>query len=144
MSSAFRSASHRKLFPVTLAVTAAGIVVILLRPQTAHGLFSSQFMPHVYCYLFNRNLILLHTLSDALIWLSYVSISLTLIYLVYRTRREIPFSWLFVAFGIFIIACGFTHLMEVVVLWHPLYWLAGAVKALTAVASVVTAIALSF
>jgi len=115
---------------------------MLLLPQTAHEFFSSQFLPHVYCYLYNRNLILLHTISDALIWLSYVSISMTLMYLVYRTRREIPYSWLFVAFGIFIIACGFTHLMEVIVLWHALYWLAGAVKAITAIASVVTAIAL--
>lgn len=49
---------------------------------------------------------------------------------------------MFLAFGTFIIACGFTHLMEVVVLWKPLYWLSGDVKLLTAVASVITAIAL--
>jgi two-component system NarL family sensor kinase len=40
------------------------------------------------------------------------------------------------------VACGFTHFMEIVVLWKPLYWLAGDVKLVTAVASVVTAIAL--
>jgi signal transduction histidine kinase len=77
--------------------------------------------------------------SDSLIFLSYLAISATLAYLVYRTRREIPFSWMFLAFGSFIIACGFTHLMEVIVLWQPLYWLAGDIKLLTAVASVVTA-----
>jgi signal transduction histidine kinase len=49
---------------------------------------------------------------------------------------------MFLAFGLFIVACGFTHLMEVVVLWKPLYWLAGDVKLITALASVVTAIAL--
>jgi signal transduction histidine kinase len=46
------------------------------------------------------------------------------------------------AFGLFIVACGFTHFMEIVVLWKPLYWLAGDVKLVTAFASVVTAIAL--
>jgi signal transduction histidine kinase len=126
----------------TPAVVGVGLLAMLWQPQTARGLFSLQFLPHVYCYLYDRNLILLHAISDGFIWLSYVSISLTLMYLVHRTRRELPFSWLFVAFGIFIIACGFTHLMELIVLWHPLYWLAGAVKAITAVASVVTAIAL--
>ena len=49
---------------------------------------------------------------------------------------------MFLAFGLFIVACGFTHLMEVVVLWKPFYWLAGDVKLVTAGASVVTAIAL--
>ncbi len=58
------------------------------------------------------------------------------------TRKEIPFSWMFLAFGTFIIACGFTHFMEMVVLWKPLYWLSGDLKLLTAMASVVTAIAL--
>jgi hypothetical protein len=36
-------------------------------------IFLSQFMPHVTCYLYNRNLILLHVVSDGLIWLSYVA-----------------------------------------------------------------------
>jgi signal transduction histidine kinase len=94
------------------------------------------------CYLYDKQLIALHVGTDTLIWLSYVAISCTLLYLVRRTRREIPFSWMFLAFGLFIVACGFTHLMEVVVLWKPLYWLSGDVKVVTALASVVTAIAL--
>jgi len=111
-------------------------------PQTLLGVFSTRFLPHVYCYLYDKKLIALHVGSDTAIWISYVAISVTLTYLVYRTRREIPFSWMFLAFGTFIIACGFTHFMEVVVLWKPLYWLSGDVKLLTAVASVITAIAL--
>jgi signal transduction histidine kinase len=104
--------------------------------------FGSNFMPHAMCYLYNKQLIALHVGSDAAIWLSYVAISGTLVYLVWRTRKEIPFSWMFLAFGLFIVACGFTHFMEIVVLWYPLYWLGGDVKLLTAMASVVTAIAL--
>ncbi len=49
---------------------------------------------------------------------------------------------MFLAFGIFIIACGCTHLVEIWTLWTPVYWFAGSVKVLTAVASVATAIAL--
>ncbi len=126
----------------SLATLAASVTAILLIPDSVRHIFSGQFLPHAYCYLYDKRLIALHVSSDAAIWLSYVSISVTLAYTVYRTRTEIPFSWMFLAFGTFIIACGFTHLMEVVVLWKPLYWLSGDVKLLTAVASVVTAIAL--
>lgn len=124
------------------AAVLASITALLLVPATVRSTLSSQFLPHVYCYLYDKQLIALHMSSDAAIWLSYVAIALTLAYMVRRARREIPFSWLFLAFGTFIIACGFTHFMEIVVLWKPLYWLAADVKLVTALASVVTAIAL--
>jgi signal transduction histidine kinase len=50
-------------------------------------LLSSRFLPHTYCYLNDKKLIALHFGSDLVIWLSYVSIALTLGYLVRRTRR---------------------------------------------------------
>src|SRR6266404_4672891 len=43
------------------------------------------------------------------------------------------------AFGASIIACGGTHFMEIWTLWTPVYWLLGAVKFVTAAASVTTA-----
>jgi signal transduction histidine kinase len=46
---------------------------------------------------------------------------------------------MFIAFGVFIVACGFTHFIEILTLWRPAYWFSGAVKAMTAVASVITA-----
>jgi PAS domain S-box-containing protein len=54
-------------------------------------------------------------------------------------RTDLPFDWMFLAFGIFILACGATHAMEVWNLWHADYWLAGAIKAITAIASLLTA-----
>jgi len=104
-------------------------------------LFSSDFMPHGYCYLWNPGLVWLHVVSDALIALAYFSIPATLIYFI-RKRRDLPFNWMFVSFGIFILACGATHTMEVWTLWHGTYWLSGAIKAITAMASVPTAILL--
>jgi PAS domain S-box-containing protein len=97
------------------------------------------FMPHGHCYLWNPGLVSLHLSTDLAIGLSYVAISLTLLYLVHRVRREITFSWILVCFGVFIIACGGTHFMEVWTLWTPVYWLSGAVKVVTAAASVLTA-----
>ena len=126
----------------TISALALSVVALIATPSAVSGIFSSKFLPHAYCYLYDKQLIALHVGSDTLIWLSYLSISCTLVYLVWRTRREIPFSWMLLAFGLFIVACGFTHLMEVIVLWKPLYWLAGDVKLVTALASVITAIAL--
>jgi signal transduction histidine kinase len=133
---------RKGLVVASIATLAVGVVALIAVPGALRGIFSSQFLPHAYCYLYDKSLIGLHVVTDLAIWLSYVAISITLAYLVYRTRREIPFSWMFLAFGTFIIACGFTHFMEVVVLWKPLYWLAGDIKLLTAGASVITAIAL--
>ena len=107
------------------------------------ALFSSQsLLPHGFCYLWNPALIWLHGLSDTLIAIAYFSIPPTLIYLV-RKKRSIPFDWMFVCFGCFIAACGATHLMEVVTLWTPMYWISGGVKVITAFASLPTAVLLA-
>jgi len=42
----------------------------------------------------------------------------------------------------FIVSCGATHMMEIWNIWHADYWLAGGIKAVTALASVPTAIRL--
>src|SRR5690242_1838624 len=103
---------------------------------------SESLLPHGFCYLWDPLLIWLHGVSDSLIAMAYFSIPPTLIYLI-RKKRSIPFDWMFVCFGCFIAACGATHLMEVVTLWTPVYWISGGVKVITAFASVPTAILLA-
>ncbi|WP_017714745.1 PAS domain S-box protein [Kamptonema formosum] len=100
--------------------------------------FAGPFIPHGHCYLWKPELVGLHLVSDLLIAVSYWAIPILLIYFV-RRRRDLPFSWIFLLFGAFIVSCGTTHLMEVWVLWHPDYWLSGFVKAITAAVSVYTA-----
>ena len=108
----------------------------------ANFIFSAfAFLPHGYCYLWNRGLLWLHLTSDLLIALAYFSIPITILYFV-RKRRDLPFDWMFLSFGVFIVACGLTHLIEVWTLWHASYWLAGIVKAGTALASTASAILL--
>ncbi len=101
-------------------------------------LFSSDFMPHGYCYLWRPGILWLNAVSDSTITLAYYFIPLALLYFV-RKRRDLPFHWMFLLFGLFIFSCGTTHLMEVWTLWHGTYRLAGLIKAVTAAASVVTA-----
>ncbi len=97
---------------------------------------AGEFMPHGYCYMWNARLVWLHVVSDSLIALAYFTIPCTLLWFV-RKRRDVPFSWMFVLFGAFIVACGATHVMEVWNLWHAQYWLAGGLKAVTAVATAI-------
>jgi two-component sensor histidine kinase len=49
---------------------------------------------------------------------------------------------MFLAFGLFIIACGSTHLVELITVWRPVYVLLGALKVFTAAASLATAVVL--
>jgi len=108
-------------------------------PELLKDLFTGAwYMPHGHCYLWKPGLVWLHAISDTLIGAAYVLISLVLYALVRRIR--LPFSTMVVAFGVFIGACGLTHFMEVWNIWYSAYWLAGWVKALTAVASVLTGV----
>jgi PAS domain S-box-containing protein len=106
-----------------------------------HWFSPGDFHPHGFCYMWNPTLVWLHAVSDGLIGVAYFTIPITLRSLA-RRRADLPFPWMFFLFGTFIVACGSTHLLEVWNLWHADYWVAGAVKAITAVASLGTAILL--
>jgi PAS domain S-box-containing protein len=102
---------------------------------------SSPFIPHGHCYLWKSDLVLLHVASDSLTALAYYSIPIMLVYFVQK-RRDIPFHGIFLLFGTFIVACGTGHLIDVVTLWYPIYWVSGLIKALTAIVSLYTALVL--
>jgi PAS domain S-box-containing protein len=133
----------RKLLgPFVVLVLISSALPFVLWPSLLTRASSSDFLPHKFCYLNTPDLIWANVLSDAVIGLAYVTISATLAYMVSKARGDIPFSWMFLAFGLFIVACGMTHVMEVVTVWYPFYWLAADVKIVTAIASVVTAVSL--
>jgi signal transduction histidine kinase/ActR/RegA family two-component response regulator len=110
--------------------------------DTLNRMFGSDgFMPHGMCYLWRSDVLALHVISDALIVLAYFSIPFSLVYFV-RKRKNLDFDWMFLCFAVFIVACGTTHALEIWTIWQPLYWLSGGVKAITALASVPTAVLL--
>jgi signal transduction histidine kinase/CheY-like chemotaxis protein len=102
---------------------------------------SSTLSPHGICLLWRPELIWLNVSSDAIIALSYFSIPFALAIFVSK-RPDVEFGWIFWAFAIFITACGMTHVMSIWTLWVPEYGLEGLVKAVTAAASIITAIVL--
>jgi signal transduction histidine kinase/CheY-like chemotaxis protein len=104
-------------------------------------MLASIFIPHGHCYLWKPALVGLHIFSDGLTALAYYSIPFTLVFLVEK-RRDIPYNWIFLLFGAFIVLCGTTHIMEIWTLWYPTYWISGVIKAMTAVVSIYTAVML--
>ncbi len=109
--------------------------------ESPHSLFATEFMSHGHCYLWQPGMVWLQVITNLAIGFAYLSISLTLAHLV-RRIRDIPFRRVYLAFGTFIVACGFTHFMDVWIIWQPLHWPDGAIRAITAIASVGTAILL--
>ena len=131
-----------------LGATALGLVifVILGRLGVLHVLLDANYLPHRYCYLAQPGLIWTNAIADGLIALSYAALFVYLFSLADRLRTSPefrPYLWIFICFGLFIGACGGTHVMEVVTVWWPVYPLSAGVKVVCAVASVTTAVLFS-
>jgi signal transduction histidine kinase len=118
-----------------------------------HVIHSDRYMPHGMCYLWEPDLLWLHVASDIATGVAYYAIPPALLVLVVRARKQVPegaayaarglpHEWMFLAFGLFIVACGTTHFFAAWNVWNAHYWAAGGVKAVTAVASIATALAL--
>ncbi|KAA6463335.1 HAMP domain-containing histidine kinase [Acidobacteria bacterium AB60] len=99
-------------------------------------------MPHAVCWNQDPQLIWTMVVSNGITFLSYFSICLTLFYLARKTRGVVRREWAFflIGFGLFIVACGTTHLMEVVTTWDPVFWVDAATNVITAVLSAYVAI----
>jgi hypothetical protein len=101
--------------------------------------------PHGFCYLWNTGLIALHVISDFVIGIAYVTIAATLYTLAHVFRDQLRSTGAtpyFHLFGAFIFLCALTHYMAVLTVYLAWYWFEGAIKALTAVVSALTAVML--
>jgi len=116
---------------------------LLAASSAVSAVGGEQHLSHGLSSGWSRPLVGLHAVSDVLAIAAFCSIPLVLLLLWRRRRTELPFPRLFVAFALFVLGCGATHLVELWNLWHADYWLAGSVKALAAAAAVVTAVMLA-
>ena len=80
---------------------------------------SSGFLPHGYCLAWDPLLLWTMVVSHAVIGVSYFSIAIALLLFV-RRQKELRFNFLFVMFGLFILACGTTHFIELVNIWRDI------------------------
>jgi signal transduction histidine kinase/DNA-binding response OmpR family regulator/HPt (histidine-containing phosphotransfer) domain-containing protein len=102
---------------------------------------TSGLTPHGFCLLWEPGLIWLYAASDVGIGLSYFIIPMVLVAII-RRRPDIGFRPLFGLFAAFILLCGTSHWLDLLTLWLPAYGVEGMVKAMTAIASIITAITL--
>ncbi len=96
---------------------------------------------HGCCLAWHPGLAWLQAGSDLLIAGACLSVSAALLTFM-RRRRDLAFTPDFGLFAAFILACGMTHLLGAFRQWVPAPWLDGAIRALTAVLSVATAVLL--
>ena len=100
---------------------------------------SSSFLPHGYCFAWDPLLLWTMVSAHTLIGISYFSIPITL-FLFVRRQKDLRFNVLFVMFGMFILACGTTHFIDLLNIWVPVYRIDAAAEALTAGISMATAL----
>ena len=112
----------------------------------SHLASTGGFMPQGYCFLWTPTILWSHILSDVIIAGSYFSIPFGLWYFTEKRtyfteeRTDLPLCWNFVMSGIFVMACGSMHLFSIRDIRHADYRAEAGMKAVTAAASIVTAI----
>lgn len=102
----------------------------------------NNFIPHGYCLAWRPGLLWMTVFSNATMVLAYGSYPIAVAYFVWR-REDLQYRWLYLNFfNGFILTCTGTHLLKVVTVWFPLYWLAAFVDALSALVAVATVFAI--
>ena len=104
-------------------------------------LFGQNLIPHGYCLSWNPSLLWTFVVSDSVIAIAYFSIPFA-IWTFAKKRPDIQQQGLMLLFGLFIIACGFTHVLDVINIWSPNYWANAISRVITALISACTAILL--
>ncbi len=105
---------------------------------------SPVLMPHAVCWAAAPKLVWTMVATNAITFLSYLTICCTLLYLARRTGRVIARDWAYftVGFALFIVACGSTHLLEVITTWIPIFWIDAWTNIVTAILSAYVALQL--
>ncbi|KAF7081474.1 hypothetical protein CFC21_085412 [Triticum aestivum] len=136
--------ARRRLAPLLL--------LLALAPAAVAAVGGDVEYPHCSCdggggggFWSMDNIFRWQKVSDLLIAAAYFSIPLEILYFVAGLRHLLPFRWVLVQFGAFIVLCGLTHLLAAFTYEpHPfvLVLLLTVAKFLTALVSFLTAITL--
>lgn len=101
---------------------------------------TTQFMAHGNCYVWRPEILWLHVISDLVIAVAYFSIPITLQYIIRQKPTAFPNRWIAYMFSVLITSSGLLHLMNIVIIWYPIYFWEGLFKAATASISFSSAI----
>lgn len=98
--------------------------------------------PHGTCLVWNPRLMAMLIAGNGLIAIAYLSIPCALLVLYRELGRLMPFRSFLLTFSLFIAMCGVTHVMDILTLWFPWYWMQAALSVATAMISLAVAITL--
>jgi len=108
-----------------------------------HLLFSTDgFPPRWFCGRWTDFHGWVYIAGDLMIWAAYFAIPLIIFKYMSRRRTEVRFQRIYWLFAAFILACGATHLIDVIIFWHPVYRFSALVRVLTGLVSLATVLAL--
>ncbi|MBC7999849.1 MAG: PAS domain-containing protein [Leptolyngbya sp.] len=96
------------------------------------------FMPHGYCLGWDGPLLFVFIVGNLGIAIAYFLIPLALRFFIGK-RKDLPYGYMFKMFAAFILSCGITHIVKVVTLYQPVYWLEAGLDLWTAGVSLLTA-----
>jgi Cu+-exporting ATPase len=121
----------RILAPVTSLLLLIGMPIFAMQGGAEiQGTLAGRMTP---------NLMMVMAIANGLIVVSYLSIPVFLL-VVIRRRKDIPFSWILLLFGAFILACSVTHFVHILGLWWPTDWWQAAFDSICALISLATAL----
>jgi signal transduction histidine kinase/CheY-like chemotaxis protein len=110
-------------------------------PENLQQLFWTNFMPHGFCLRWDPLLLTLLIVGNGGIALAYFAIPAALQHFI-RKRKDLAYPFMFRLFAMFILACGTTHIIKIVTIYYPAYWIEALVDDYTAAISLLTAILL--
>lgn len=101
------------------------------------------FTPHGFCLFWDPDLITLEIVGNAAVALAYFAIPLQIALVAIHANLPIP-RWVLWLFTWFILLCGISHVLNIVTLFRPLYWLEAIEVAVTGFVSLATAVLIPF
>lgn len=98
----------------------------------------NNFMPHGHCFFWRPEILWPMVISDILTGVAYVTLTALLIAFA-RKRPDIPYRWIFWAFGAFILACGIGHFIDAWNVWNANYVIQASWRVVTCFVSLAVA-----
>jgi signal transduction histidine kinase len=98
---------------------------------------ASDFPPRWHCGHWSAFDGWFYIISDLSIWAAYYAIPIIILRYISKKQKQ-RFSKLYFLFAAFILACGSTHLLDVVMFWYPAYRFSALIRCATGVVSWVT------
>jgi hypothetical protein len=95
-----------------------------------------EFTPHGFCLAWEPELLWLTVIGHLATAFAYFGIPFMLLASIKRVFA-VP-AWLLVMFAAFILLCGLSHLLEILIIWQASYWWLAIEVMVTAVVSLAT------